>query len=59
MENTKTFGLGASYFIGVSALLYLSSRIYWHFFFKEKKRQKWNKNTTTTKGTGSLKRSLH
>lgn len=38
MEKTETFGLGASYFIGVSVLLYLGSRTYWHFFFKEKKR---------------------
>lgn len=59
MEKANTFGLGANYFITPSALLYLGSRTYWHFFFKENKRQERNKTQYCHKDTGSLKRSLH
>lgn len=40
MEKTETFGLGSSYFISVSALLYLGSRIHWHYFFKNKRQER-------------------
>lgn len=44
--------LGTSYFVSISALLYLGPGTYWHFFFKKKKR----KNTLPpTKNTGRLK----
>lgn len=54
MEKTETFGLCASYFIGISALLFQVLGHTGISSLRKRKDKKGIKDTTTTKDTGSL-----